>query len=222
MGQAAVCCVQCCIAPTGVQVSTSWPKDPFKGQVGWDEKVFRGKTIIGMSDEKSAKIGFERFVKRVRLMEIFCSSKVYFPEGKSEIELDMQLAFAVPIDGYIWTSLERFQPATLTCTIIIPHHVVIQKINEVCISAELENIVDGYYRIVGVREGKTVTITFDKIQTLNGRAIRALSGGKMRYETENAKFAQDTADYLATHLAATGDAGEFSTVSSIARMQPKK
>jgi len=60
------------------------------------------------------------------------------------------------------------------------------------------------YIYIGIREGKFITSTFDKVQSLNGRAIRALPGGKMRYETENAKFAQITCDYLARHL--TGEA----------------
>jgi len=68
------------------------------------------------------------------------------------------------------------------------------------IAAEQENIIDGYYRIRGMREGKTVSIVFEKIQSLTGRLMRILSGGIERYATENAKYAQNSSDYIASHV----------------------
>ena len=66
----------------------------------------------------------------------------------------------------------------------------------VCLSGCRANLIDGYYRIRGVRTNKIVYITYTKVQSLNGMLMRNLSGRK-QYNQINDAGAKFTPTFLA-------------------------
>ena len=61
---------------------------------------------------------------------------------------------------------------------------------EMCIAACAENIIDGYYSVIVMRNGRQVTIAYEKVQSPNTKFLHLVP--KKDYDAMNTKSAKDT------------------------------
>mmetsp|Transcript_16940 Transcript_16940/g.28232 ORF Transcript_16940/g.28232 Transcript_16940/m.28232 type:complete len:286 (+) Transcript_16940:68-925(+) len=159
--------------PPGVIVGVeAVPSHPFAGRRLWKEIKWEGTAQLRFPDSSGAAAALEAVFKEVTAMKIF--SPVYanptivsMPDGKTTIELDMEVAITTTLhDPIRTTSLEYITSLD---------HITGDSFT-VTISAAKENIIDGYYRFIGKTSGSSLSLNYVKVQTLVGEALRAAVG----------------------------------------------
>lgn len=158
------------VAPSGVLLSNyGVPKNPFAGSSGWPSKKYSYQAKVVFENENQAINGLNLCHTDVSKMHIFDPSidkPTYFTfdSDKQTIEEDMRIAITTDIGIRYATSQER----------VSVYEYERDKSFVVCLSGCRANLIDGYYRIRGVRTDKIVYITYTKVQSLNGMLMKKM------------------------------------------------
>lgn len=179
------------VAPKGTLISTDRPKNPFAGSIGWPSQKYSYCATVKFQNEDDAIKGLNQCHEKVSQLHIFDPNIdnptfITFENNKTIIEEDLCVAITTYIGIRYVTSQERVS-------------VYDYQKNEsfvMCLSGCRENLIDGYYRIRGVRTKNKVRITYTKVQSLNGTLMRKIIG-RPQYNTVNDKSARRTPEILA-------------------------
>ena len=192
------------ITHEGTQITDTMPNDPFKGMVGSKETVFAASALPQFQDVASAQHALDGCFDEVKRLNIFDlkntqsdgvdrPTKVHLPDGKTIAELDMMIAISTWVGAAWCTSLEH---------VCVLDHVPGESFT-CCIAGDRENIVDGYYRMSGRRDGDVVALNYAKVQSLNGRLLGWVVG-KEEYRADCKESANNTIALLEKHARGVG------------------